>query len=115
MRRQGRLEREAKGSIPASVLSGAWTPPGTYSGDLNALLNSITSWGEANTTASPDDIILYGLPSSVISQPPQLVSDVNALDDAGNWTYSVNKDGPGTAHWGAFKASVKAVTADCKL
>jgi hypothetical protein len=112
MRRQSKLARVAH--VSNDILSGAWTPPGTYSSDLNDLLDVITNWAEANTTASADDIIIDGLPSSVASQPAQLTSDVNALYDAGGWTYDVYQDGPGTAHWGSFKASVKALTADCK-
>jgi hypothetical protein len=108
MRKQNKLNRVAH--VSSNILSGAWTPPGTYSGDLKDLFDAITSWAEANTSASEDDIIIDGLPSSVTSQPAQLASDVNALYDAGGWVY----DGPGSDRWGDFKASVKALTADCK-
>lgn len=108
MRRQNKLAKVAH--VSNDILSGAWTPPGTYSSDLNNLFDAITSWAEANTSASANDITIDGLPSSVTSEPAQLASDVNALYDAGGWVY----DGPGTAHWGSFKASVKALTADCK-
>jgi hypothetical protein len=108
MRKQNKLNRVAH--VSSSILSGAWTPPGTYSRDLKHLFDAITSWAEVNTSASADDIIIDGLPSSVTSQPARLASDVNALYDAGGWVY----DGPGSDRWGDFKASVKALTADCK-
>lgn len=114
MRKQTALEKEADGTLSTSSLAGAWTPPGTYSSDLNSLMNSITGWAEANTSDSQDDIIIDGLPSSVRSQPASLASDANALYSAGGWIYSPSSSNPATAYWGSFESSLRALAADCK-